>query len=90
MADGQEKKTEESVTPGAEDLKEEKTEEVKVDADVLEEDDEFEEFEEANWGTEKPLPEDAVQWEDNWDDEEDDADFAKRLREELAKESAAS
>lgn len=89
MADATEKK-ETDERPGAEDVKEEKTEDVKVDADVLEEDDEFEEFEEADWGEVKPALEDAVQWEDNWDDEEDDADFSKRLREELAKESAAS
>lgn len=90
MAEGPEQKTEEEVNRGADEAKEEKAEEVKVDADVLEEDDDFEEFEEDTWADVKPIPEDELQWEDNWDDEEDDDDFAKRLREELAKTAAAA
>jgi hypothetical protein len=53
-----------------------------VDTDVLEEDDDFEEFEDERWD-ETPQPQDDLQWEDNWDDEEDDDGFAQRLRAEL-------
>jgi 26 proteasome complex subunit DSS1 len=89
MAEGPEKTADEGKANGAEEVKDEKTEEVKVDADVLEEDDDFEEFEDETWADVKPVPEDELQWEDNWDDEEDDNEFARRLREELAKADAA-
>lgn len=84
MADGP-KEDKEIVADRAEDTKE-KTEETVVDQDVLEEDDDFEEFEDEDFGEVKPAPEEELQWEDNWDDEEDDDDFAKRLRDELAKQ----
>lgn len=55
-----------------------------VKFDILEEDDDFEEFKDDEWeDTELNVDED-VEWEDDWDDEEDDDDFAKRLRAEVA------
>jgi 26 proteasome complex subunit DSS1 len=90
MAEALDKKADDVGAGGADEVKEEKAEEAKVDADVLEEDDDFEEFEDDHWNDVKPVPEDELQWEDDWDDEEDDDDFAKRLREELAKGDTAA
>ena len=56
--------------------------------EAIEEDDEFEEFEPAHWAANEEEAEDAQQWQDNWDDDMDD-DFTKKLREELAKNSAS-
>ncbi|VDK61972.1 unnamed protein product [Onchocerca ochengi] len=53
----------------------------------IEEDDEFEEFPQQDWQT-KESAEDEEElnvWEDNWDDEANENDFAKQLRDELAK-----
>ena len=67
--------------------------EVPVDrADVLEDDDEFEEFE-AEWnpsgapkGDAKAEAEGSARdWQDDWDDEKVDDEFGKRLRAELQK-----
>jgi len=53
--------------------------------EVLEEDDEFEEFQEKNWGTKEEDGEDAVMFEEDWDDTEINDDFTNQLRKELAK-----
>lgn len=86
MAEGVEKNNENAVAERTEqpDQPTEKQEPTNVvDTDVLEEDDDFEEFEDDHWDEAVPQIEDDLQWEDNWDDEEDDDDFAKRLRVEL-------
>ena len=52
-------------------------------ADLLEEDDEFEEFEQQDW---KPTAEDALDpdmWQDGWEDDEDATDLTALLRAEL-------
>lgn len=82
MAEGIEKRSDEAVAEQQE-PKEEPT--TVVDTDVLEEDDDFEEFEDDHWDEALPRVEDDLQWEDNWDDEEDDDNFANRLRAELEK-----
>ena len=54
----------------------------------LEDDDEFEEFEEPAGGTgAKRVPElrEAEMWEDDWEDDDVDEDFTKQLRGELEK-----
>ena len=56
-----------------------------VNLPVLEDDDEFSEFDQEDWG-----PGDAgklalSEWQDNWDDDEDTGSFAEQLRRELAK-----
>ena len=56
-------------------------------ADVLEEDDEFEEFEQEHWGAAEEDASNAKQWQDNWDDDDIEDDFTKSLRAELAKGS---
>ncbi|OZC11665.1 DSS1/SEM1 family protein [Onchocerca flexuosa] len=53
----------------------------------IEEDDEFEEFPQQDWQTKEGAEdeEELNVWEDNWDDEANENDFAKQLRDELAK-----
>ncbi|GMH40055.1 hypothetical protein BSKO_07959 [Bryopsis sp. KO-2023] len=52
----------------------------------LEEDDAFEEFEVEEWSKEYAKDEgDAPLWEPDWDDEDREADFATKLKEELKK-----
>ena len=61
-----------------------------VNLDLLEEDDEFEEFPAETWTGVEEDAEDVQLWGDNWDD--DDAhydDFANQLREELKKSASA-
>eukprot|EP00617_Octactis_speculum_P019081 CAMPEP_0185765168 /NCGR_PEP_ID=MMETSP1174-20130828/26720_1 /TAXON_ID=35687 /ORGANISM="Dictyocha speculum, Strain CCMP1381" /LENGTH=74 /DNA_ID=CAMNT_0028448113 /DNA_START=21 /DNA_END=245 /DNA_ORIENTATION=+ len=53
--------------------------------EVLEEDDEFEEFAEKDWDETAEDNEDIRQWEEDWDDTEIDDDFCNHLRAELAK-----
>lgn len=55
------------------------------EVDILEEDDEFEEFETQNWGAEEEDKEDEREWEEGWEDEDVDDDFANQLRAELQK-----
>ena len=56
----------------------------KASIDVVEEDDEFEEFENENWGAEEEDVSDTKQWMDNWeDDDSGDAAFIQKLREQL-------
>eukprot|EP00894_Picocystis_sp_ML_P002251 jgi/Pico_ML_1/52768/g3429.t2 len=52
--------------------------------DLLEEDDEFEEFETEDWDPKEEDLQDVQQWEDDWDDQGADDDFSKQLRAELA------
>ncbi|CAM9186844.1 unnamed protein product, partial [Discosporangium mesarthrocarpum] len=54
-------------------------------AEVLEEDDEFEEFAEAHWDASAEDREDLQQWHDDWDDDDLDDDFCNQLRAELDK-----
>ena len=65
-------------------------EEKKSDAKIvqlIEEDDEFEEFEETQWGTDMEEKEKTIkqQWQDDWDVDEADDDFCNQLRQELQK-----
>lgn len=55
----------------------------KEQLDLLQEDDEFEEFETDDWDIRKEDQTDIKVWEDNWDDDNVDSDFAKHLRQEL-------
>ena len=43
------------------------------------------EFQEKNWGTKEEDGEDAVMFEEDWDDTEINDDFTNQLRKELAK-----
>ena len=52
---------------------------------VLEEDDEFPEFEEAEWNEEMEDTTIVQQWQDDWDVDDADDDFCNQLRAELAK-----
>ncbi|OEL27065.1 hypothetical protein BAE44_0011916 [Dichanthelium oligosanthes] len=71
----------------AEPAKPEVTEEAKMD--LLEDDDEFEEFEiDQEWDDKEEGKEALQQWEDDWDDDDVNDDFSLQLREEL--ESNAS
>ena len=51
--------------------------------EAIEEDDEFEEFQCANWGAGEEDAGDTQQWQDNWDVDDMDDDFTKNLRAEL-------
>jgi 26 proteasome complex subunit DSS1 len=57
--------------------------------EVLEEDDEFEEFAVENWPASAEVGDDKHDWEDNWDDEDPSDDFVRQLREELSRNDAA-
>ncbi|CAD6238632.1 unnamed protein product [Miscanthus lutarioriparius] len=73
--------------PMAEPAKPEVTEEAKMD--LLEDDDEFEEFEiDQEWDDKEEGNEALQQWEDDWDDDDVNDDFSLQLRKEL--ESNAS
>ncbi|KAJ2391506.1 hypothetical protein GGI23_005405 [Coemansia sp. RSA 2559] len=56
-------------------------------ASMLEEDDEFEEFEIEDWNEDAEDKEDVTLWDDNWDDDDLEDDFSKQLRVELEKAS---
>jgi len=63
----------------------EKAAELKNEFDVIEDDDDFEEFTDE-WEEPKNAGEEEKEWEDDWDDDEpDDKDFADQLRNELKK-----
>ena len=51
----------------------------------LEEDDEFEEFENDEWDAAEEEKADIEQWENDWDDDDLTDDFSKQLRAELEK-----
>jgi 26 proteasome complex subunit DSS1 len=58
----------------------------KVELGLLEEDDEFEEFETEDWNeSEKDVENEQNLWEDNWDDDNVEDDFTLQLRAELEK-----
>ncbi|CAF1089918.1 unnamed protein product [Brachionus calyciflorus] len=59
----------------------------KVELGLLEEDDEFEEFEAEDWNESEKEPEEKETnlWEDNWDDDNVEDDFTAQLRNELEK-----
>ncbi|RNA45020.1 26S proteasome complex subunit DSS1 [Brachionus plicatilis] len=59
----------------------------KTELGLLEEDDEFEEFEAEDWNESAKETEDAEAnlWEDNWDDDNIEDDFTIQLRNELEK-----
>jgi hypothetical protein len=54
----------------------------KVD-EIVEEDDEFEEFEDEVWKERKEEPEEKQYWADDWDNDDVDPNFAMQLRTEL-------
>uniref|UniRef100_A0A6B2LYR9 26S proteasome complex subunit DSS1 n=1 Tax=Arcella intermedia TaxID=1963864 RepID=A0A6B2LYR9_9EUKA len=56
----------------------------KEEFEGLEEDDEFEEFED-DWVETQEDKTDATLWEDDWDDEDIEDDFSAQLRQELTK-----
>jgi 26 proteasome complex subunit DSS1 len=56
----------------------------------IDEEDEFEEFEEEDWGIQKQVSETGKNWTQDWedaewDDEDPDDSFQQRLREEIKK-----
>ena len=55
----------------------------KVDMDNLLENDEFEEFASEDWDIRQEDQTDIQVWEDTWDDDDTDSDFAKHLKEKL-------
>ena len=59
----------------------------KVDIDNLLEDDEFEEFPSEDWDIRQEDQRDIQVWEDSWDDDNTESDFAKHLRSKLEESS---
>lgn len=55
---------------------------------MLEEDDEFEEFEQETWVAADEDAEDQQLWQDGWDEDDADGDFTQQLRAELSKPPA--
>ncbi|KAL6621252.1 hypothetical protein ACP70R_031525 [Stipagrostis hirtigluma subsp. patula] len=71
----------------AEAAKPEVTEAAKMD--LLEDDDEFEEFEiDQEWDDKEEGNEAVQQWEDDWDDDDVNDDFSLQLRKELESNSS--
>jgi len=64
------------------DPKAKEPENAKVD-EIVEEDDEFEEFEDEGWMDRKEEQEEKQYWADDWDNDDVDEDFANQLRAEL-------
>ena len=60
----------------------------KVDVDLLEEDDEFEEFPQDDWDVRKEDQADINVWEANWDDDKTDSEFSDHLRKVLDTQQA--
>eukprot|EP00211_Chloroparvula_japonica_P018647 CAMPEP_0119118320 /NCGR_PEP_ID=MMETSP1310-20130426/219_1 /TAXON_ID=464262 /ORGANISM="Genus nov. species nov., Strain RCC2339" /LENGTH=75 /DNA_ID=CAMNT_0007107667 /DNA_START=14 /DNA_END=241 /DNA_ORIENTATION=- len=56
---------------------------------ALEEDDDFEEFENDEWDEAEEEQADVDQWENDWDDDDLTDDFSKQLRAELEKHGKA-
>jgi hypothetical protein len=51
--------------------------------ELLEEDDEFEEFDDSSWNKTKAVTEEKL-WQDDWDDEDDQGDdFIDQLRKQI-------
>ncbi|KJE97500.1 hypothetical protein CAOG_07348 [Capsaspora owczarzaki ATCC 30864] len=68
--------------------KDAKQEPATANVDLLEEDDEFEEFPQEEWNGSAEDKTDQQLWEDNWDDDAAEDDFAKQLRAELSQSTA--
>ncbi|XP_071960687.1 26S proteasome complex subunit SEM1-like [Antedon mediterranea] len=64
-------------------MEDKKKSDKKVDLGLLEEDDEFEEFQAEEWNEDEEDSEDVNVWEDNWDDDVVEDDFSQQLRAEL-------
>ncbi|EKX43647.1 hypothetical protein GUITHDRAFT_72981 [Guillardia theta CCMP2712] len=56
--------------------------------EIVEEDDEFEEFEDEGWMERKEEPEDKQYWADDWDNDDINEEFAAQLRTELMANSS--
>ncbi|KAJ1977378.1 hypothetical protein H4R33_006230 [Dimargaris cristalligena] len=54
---------------------------------ILEEDDEFEEFEAEDWNAAEEDEHAENLWDDNWDDDDIEDDFSQQLRAELEKQN---
>lgn len=52
--------------------------------EIVEEDDEFEEFEDEGWMDRKEEDEEKHYWADDWDNDDVNEEFAAQLRQELA------
>merc|ERR1712183_341371 len=63
---------------------------VEANVDLLEEDDEFEEFQQQEWTAADEDAEDKTMWQDGWEDDEDDDNFTRQLRTELEKADATA
>merc|ERR1712146_720820 len=72
------KKKEEGSSKGTEEKK-------KLVQDIIDEDDEFEEFPRENWEKKDEDQQDEKLWEDKWDDDDVDAQFSVQLRKEIEK-----
>lgn len=84
MAEGQQAQQDQPAATAPANVKDEETAAARS-KDVLEEDDDFEEFEDDAWDDNVAAVDENLEWEDNWDDEvEGEDDFSKRLRAELA------
>lgn len=59
-----------------------------VDINILEEDDEFEEFPAEDWTSKDEDKEDVSVWEDNWDDDNVEDDFSHQLKLQLEKQNS--
>jgi len=68
-----------------------KTSQPTSQANILEEDDEFEDFPVEDWTQEEAeVPGgNAHLWEESWDDDDENEDFSKQLKEELKKVEAS-
>ena len=68
------------------------TEPEKTVLELLEEDDEFMEFEGATWEQDfkKQDAEDGRLWQDDWEDDDANDDFIQQLREQIATNAAAT
>ena len=54
----------------------------------MQEDDEFEEFEQQEWTAAAEDTQDPDMWQDGWEDDEDDDDFTRQIRAELEETEA--
>ncbi len=59
-----------------------------AELDLLEEDDEFEEFPQEEWEEGQDALVDEQLWEDNWEDDDADEQFLAHLRSEIAKSAS--
>ena len=57
---------------------------MRTSLDRAQEDDDFEEFEQQDWSKISEEVEDPTMWQDGWEDDEEDENFTRQLRMELA------